>query len=318
VRPTIYVITAYRFNHSSENPIAQPLDPRFLCSNRNFVYYLIDQQVPAELRGKQVLFEQEIDPLLAEAGRRYLAEWAFLLAEVKHAFCSYPFFMISSRFYQKNNWLVKDLSAQWDELFSYFDHYGWGYLPSYDRGLRWIDLSWKHHVEKEAWRYRFYPFTAHTYALIEQLFNVKIPEDYSHTSDFFCNYIGFQSRQHLLNYVRFYDPLFSFLFDTQFLPRQDLSLYVRTTGGFRNEKPTTFLLELLSHLYFFKTRQPFFALHYDGFYEVREHETRIRRLGGKRRPLPLYLRHYLQWKWLKMNTEGPLAPLRASLREWRQ
>jgi hypothetical protein len=96
--PTLYVITYHKFNHEFGR---LALDPRFLNSDKNIIYYLIDQKCPAPLQGKRVIFEQEIDPLLYEAGKYYFAECSFLLSELKNSFCEYPFFMISSRFYEK-------------------------------------------------------------------------------------------------------------------------------------------------------------------------------------------------------------------------
>ncbi len=131
---------------------------RFLKSDKNYVYYLIDQVLPPVLKGKNVLFEKEIDALLHKAGARYFAEWAFLLAEVKHSFCDYPFFMISSRFYQKNHWLNADLNCRWDQLFAQFEKYNWGFLPSYDRPLRWTDYTWKKRVKNKFCTMHYYGF----------------------------------------------------------------------------------------------------------------------------------------------------------------
>lgn len=313
MKPSIYVITAYRFNHGSENPSAKPLDPRFLQSDKNYIYYLIDQEVPSALKGKNVLLEKEIDPLLAEAGKRHFAEWAFLLAEAKHSFCTYPLFTISSRFYEKNRWLTKDLNTQWDELFSYFDKYGWGFLPSYDRPLRWINLEWKKDLKKEVWRYKFFPVTEKTYPLTEEIFGVKIPEDYSFSSDFLCNYIGFRSRQELLDYVNFYKPLIDYFFDENYNPKRDIAPYIRNTGCFRNEKPFTFFPELLCHLFFFKTNQKAFALHYDGHFEIDEKNKIYKRIGGEKRPLSTQMKTLLRWQWRRIKTEGVLAPIFSKL-----
>ena len=143
---TVYVLTAHEFNHSPQLG-KLPLDLRFVNSEREYVYFLVDPKVPLALEGKPAVLEREIDPSLADAGRDYLGEWAFLLAEAKHSFCKYPFFMVSSRFYQKNQWLVTDLNREWDQLFFLLAKYGWGYLPSYDRPLRWIDLEWKSKIK---------------------------------------------------------------------------------------------------------------------------------------------------------------------------
>lgn len=307
MQPTIYVITYHRFNHE---PPKAPIDDRFLKSDKNYIYYLIDEKLPESLKGKKVLFEKEIDPLLYEAGGKYLAEWTFLLAEAEKGFCHYPFYMISSRFYQKNEWLMRDLNQEWDRLFSYFNYYGWGYLPSYDRPLRWIDLEWKERIRKEAWNYQFFPFTDRSFKVIEELYGVRCPEDYAKTADLFCNYIGFKTRQHLLDYVNFYKPLFEMFFDKNWQPKQDLSQLVRYTGSFRNEKPFTFLIEYFSHLFFYKERQKYFTLHYDGYYEVDEHLQQMQKLTHQPIPFNTQMYRLARWTWRRTKTEGTVAFMR--------
>lgn len=267
-QPTLYVVTYHAFNHEARQV---PMDRRFLDSSRNIVYFLIDKSCPEPLRDKKVLFESQIDPLLAEAGKRYFAEWTFLLAEAKHAFCSYPLFMVSSRFYEKNQWLQTDLNREWDTLFRHLAEYGWGYLPSYDRPFGWQDLTM--YQERG-----LLPVTSEGRALIQGMFGVDIPETYHLMSDFFCNYIGFQTREHLLRYVNFYKPLIDALFDESYLPRGELGRYVKTTGSYRNEKPFTFILELMSHLFFYNEDRKFLGLHYDGYYEVDERRQRMKLL----------------------------------------
>jgi len=303
---TIYLITAYDFNHGINSRTKQPLDDRFLKSNRNYQYYLIDEGVPDILRSKSVLFEKKIDPQLAIAGKKHFGEWAFLLAEAKHSFCKYPFFMVSSRFYQKNNWIYSDLNKEWDTLFQYLERYGWGFLPSYDRPLRWIDLKWKNKIGKP---YLFFPFTEKTFHLLQDLYQVQIPDQYTATSDLFCNYIGFHSREHLLSYVNFYQPLVETFFDENYNLKIDISEYASSTGHFQNEKPFTFILELFSHLFFYKTEKPFFTLHYDGYYEVNESKKTMSRI--KKFPLTLSTKanRFFDWQWRKVKTDGVLAPL---------
>lgn len=264
-QPTLYVVTYHAFNHAARRI---PIDSRFLESDRNIVYFLIDKSCPKPLRNKQVLIESQIDPLLAEAGKRYFAEWTFLLAEAKHAFCTYPMFMVSSRFYEKNRSLPTDLNRDWDTMFQYLERYGWGYLPSYDRHFGWQDLT--------MYQARgLLPVTPEGRALIEDVFDVSVPGTYHLMSDFFCNYIGFRSREHLLEYVEFYQPLIDALFDENYVPREDLAKYVNRTNHYRDEKPFTFILELLSHLFFYKEDKKFFGLHYDGYYEVDERRQRM-------------------------------------------
>lgn len=309
---TIYAITYHEFNHEPLRLGKKwPLDPRFLKSDRNYVYYLIDKEIPETLKGKKTLLEHEIDPVLYEAGGKYFGEWSFLLAEEKHAFCQYPFFMISSRFYEKNEWLLTDLNREWDALFSHLEEYGFGYLPSYNRPLRWIDLG-KVSAKKE--KYRFSPFTEKTYETTRDLFGVRIPEDYRFTADLFCNYIGFKSRKELLSYVEFYRPLLDFFFDASYQPKRDLSPYIRPTGMFRNEKPFTFFLELLCHLYFFQNKKPYFALHYDGYYAIDEAKKRREKLSSFSLPVSLRCKRFCEWQWRKANTEGALGQWRAKLR----
>ncbi len=313
--PRIYLVTYYEFNHHlSQNKKAQPLDDRFLKEKDRYVYYLIDKKVPEVLKGQPVLFEHEIDETLYAAGGKHLGEWSFLLAEAKYGFCQYPFFMISSRFYQKNHWLERDLNQEWDRLFGYFKDYGWGYLPSYDRPMRWINLSWEKYIKKEAWRYLFFPFTEKTYELTQEIFDVNIPRDYGYTADLFCNYIGFRSRTELLEYVNFYKPLIEYFFDSEYRPKRDISPYIRSHGGFRNEKAFTFLLELLSHLFFFKKNQKYFALHYDGYYSVDERNKNMVRLEKIKTPILKKTNQLLRWQYRRMRTEGCLAKLRWKVR----
>lgn len=307
----IYVITYHKFNHEGEGRL--PLDARFLNSNKNFIYYLIDESCPSPLLGKNVLFEKEIDPHIYQAGGRYFGEWSFLLAEAKHAFCSYPLFMTSSRFYEKNTWLFRDLNSEWDTLFSYFDHYDFGYLPSYDRNLRWISMEWEKKIEKKK-HYTFFPFHKAAFHLIEELYQVKTWKEYKYTSDLFCNYIGFKDRESLLKYVNFYKTLINYFFTPTYEPKCDLSKYVQHLGAFRNEKPFTFFTELFSHLFFYKNNLKFFALHYDGYYQVDEKATHFRKLAPFPLPLSLKLEHYLRSKKRELMLDSCLAPVRHFIR----
>ena len=129
MNPTIYVLTHLN------NQKVHSIDP-FLNSTKNYVYYLINKTVPDILKDKKCVIEYDLDPLIFEAGKKYLAEWSFLLNEAKHSFCEYPLFMISSRFYEKNHWLLKSLDYYWDNLFNFLQKYNFGYLPRYDRLIR--------------------------------------------------------------------------------------------------------------------------------------------------------------------------------------
>lgn len=315
--PTVYVITYHDFNHGHLRPgPPRPLDARFLNSQNHYVYYLIDQSVPPPLRDKKTLLECEIDPLLHTAGGKFFGEWSFLLAEEKHRFCTYPLFMISSRFYEKNSWLMRDLNQEWNTLFQYLGQYGFGFLPSYDRPIRWIDLSWEKKIRSKAWTYQFFPFTPQTYQLVEDIFGTRIPSDYRYTVDLFCNYIGFQSRQDLLDYVQFYRPLIDYFFDAEYRLKRDLTPYIRNSGAFRNEKSFTFITEMLSHFFFFKKQKEFFALHYDGYYAINEAKRSMEKLASIHVPLYRRVKRLMRWQARKMKTEGWLAPVRAQLRKW--
>ena len=268
-KPSLYVVTYYKFNHHLGR---MPLDRRFLDSPRNVVYYLIDRACPAPLRNKSVLMEYNLDGDLFLAGQRYFAEWSFLLAEARHAFCNYPFFMVSSRFYEKNRWLRTDLNQEWDRMFGLLKEYGWGYLPSYDRAWAWQDLQG---YQQQG----LLPVTVAGRQLVRDLYGVDLPGNYRYMSDFFCNYIGFQSREHLMEYVDFYRPLLRTLFDDRFQARQDLSNFVDFTRYYRKEKPFTFYLELISHLFFYQRQIKFFGMHYGGYFEVDERATAVRKIS---------------------------------------
>ncbi|MBS3905160.1 MAG: hypothetical protein KGZ39_07530 [Simkania sp.] len=304
----IYVITHHKFNHSTQSPRCKAFDQRFLQSNRNFIYYLIDRELPELFRKKNVIQEHALDELLYAAGGRCLGEWSFLLAEEKYSFCEYPFFMISSRFYEKNQWLRADLDQEWERLFAYFSEYRFGFLPSYDRPLRWLDLDWRKKLQKEIWRYTFFPWKEKMFTLTEQLFGVNVPDEYRYVSDLQCNYIGFRDREALLEYIAYYRPLIEYFFDDNYQLVQSLEPYIRKTGAFRNEKSFTFFLEILSHLFFFVHNEKVFTLHYDGYYEVDERAAEFKKLYDQTPPLRVKLEQILRWQWRRLRTEGSLAP----------
>ena len=163
---TMYVITNLGVNH---NPLSSsphrhlPIDSRFFDPRGRYLFYLTDSRPFDTLLPKEnLIVEQDLDSVLHEAGKNHLAEWSFLLAEQKHAFCSYPFFMISSRFYIKNGWLLTDLNREWDVLFSYFNRYSHGFLPSYCRPMRWVKFSNLINNSRV-----FFPFTEKFFALTQ-------------------------------------------------------------------------------------------------------------------------------------------------------
>ena len=311
--PTIYVITYHKFNHEGEG--RQPIDDRFLNTEKNYVFYLIDKETPESLINKNILHEYNIDPELYRAGGLYFAEWSFLLAEAERGFCSYPFFMISSRFYEKNGWLKTDLNKEWDKLFGYFDQgYEYGFLPSYCRPLRWCKLNWNKYFKRKIWRPQFFPWSEKVIPLVKDLFNVRIPEDYGWASDLACHYIGFRDKKALLDYVNFYKPLINHFFDENYKPIKDLNQYIKQTGAFRNEKPFTFLLEGLAHLYFFAENKPLFTMHYEGYYHLSERNTYFEKIAPLTVPGKISLRKKIGWLVRKYKSEGFCSILLARIK----
>jgi hypothetical protein len=312
---SVYVLTHYTFNHVNKKN-SKPLDKRFLESDHNYIFYLIDQNVPKCLQNKKIILEKTTDPLIAEAGKNHLAEWSFLLAEYKHHFCQYPFFMISSRFYEKNMWLDRNLNDEWNTLFSLFNHYDYGFLPSYDRPMRWIDLNWKKVFDKNIAEYSFMPFYPPATNLIENIFNVKMPKEWKRTSEIACNYIGFKNRESLEKYMEFYLPLIHFFLDDNFQLIKPLDNYVKHTGEFRNEKPLTHILEVFSRLYFFKTQKQFFAMRYNGYYHVDEYASSFKQIIKIKMPLLLRITRFIRWKHRKSNTEGLISFLKYKIKKY--
>jgi hypothetical protein len=272
--PAIWVLTALDFNHRQRGC---PLDPRFF-DGRPHPFFFFDEALDLAGFPAPAWREADIAPHLAEAGRKHLAEWTFLLAEYERPFLRYPFFAISSRFYEKNTRLRAPLSAHWDDLFGLLDRYGWGYLPSYDRDFGFIEMA--EYKEKGYLR-----TTDAGLDFVEAQFGVRMVDDYRYAADFFCNYIGFRGRAELERYVEFYLPMLRAVFTPDWQLKADY-VALGLVGGeapFRNYKPLTLLLEQVSHMFFYVNRIPFFGLHYDGYHEVREWEARSRLI----RPLRL-------------------------------
>lgn len=264
-----YILTAYDFNHTQRNV---PVDPRLLRDPKNQTFYFFDESGIPEGFDAPALAEADIRPDLLEVGRKHLAEWTFFLAEYENSFLRYPFVAVSSRFYEKNHRLAGNLEMYLPQFGDYLNQYGYGYLPSYDRHFDFVDLRLYHQQRLLATR-------SEAYDLIEEVYGVRMPEVYSHTADYWCNYIGFRSRADLVNYVEFYLPVIRRFFDAQYRPTAEYTgNVVDNINVFRNEKPFTLLLELISHLYFYKNQLPYCGLHYDGFYEVSEHTRSFRRL----------------------------------------
>lgn len=262
--PTIYLVTAYRHNHIDRGV---PVDPRFTESDRNFQFYFVDAQgAPPGLEGKGVA-EMDLDPSLQIPGRRQLAEWTFFFAEHRNRFASYPFYVISTRFYEKNQRLVGRLDDYWDDAFRLLNQYGYGYLPSYNRDFGFEDLH-------DYFLNNYLAATVEGVQLVRDLYGFDMLK-HRYMSDFYCNYIGFRSREQFEAYFEFFKPLFDVFFDEQLNERIDASAYIQTLNalqqrGFRNEKPLSLLLEMVSHLPFVQWDKPFVGLSYDGFYEVDE------------------------------------------------
>lgn len=269
-QPTAYILTAYRFNHLSREA---PIDPRLLERPGETIFYFVEPEGRPAGFSAPALAEIDIFPEINEAGKRHLAEWSFLLAEYYRPFARYPFYMVSSRFYEKNERLpgaLHDYSAEW---FRRLRQFGYGYWPSYNRRLGFEDL-------REYFQIGRLGMKQDGLDLLERLYGVKYLDEYRWFSDFFCNYIGFQSRARLAAYVEFYLPLIELFFDRQWRLTDDYEKYVRRRQLFREEKPFTLLLELASHLFFYARDVPFFGLHYDGIYAVDERRAKLTRLAG--------------------------------------
>ena len=216
-------------------------------------------------------------PEIALAGRQHLAEWSFFLTEYHKRILNYPFFVVSSRFYEKNNTLKASLDDYWDIMFKGLNEYGFGYLPSYDRSLSFIDMTTYYNNPIKT-----LGTTEKGLAYIKDRFGVDMQCNYNKVSDFWCNYIGFASRDHFEKYMDYYMPVFDEFFDSDFNLKANYRAMglVREDISFRELKPPTLLLELISHLFFYVNKIPFFGLHYDGTYEVREWEAILKRLSS--------------------------------------
>ena len=264
-RETIYLITAYRHNHIERNT---PVDSRFMDSHCNYMFYFVDKEGEFPGFPRRSIAEVAINPAIQRPGQLHFGEWTFLLTEYRYAFAEYPCFMISTRFYEKNQRLRLPLDQLWDDVFAYLRRYRYGYLPSYQRNFGFIDyqIYYKHSLLGTA---------LEAVDLINRLYGIDFLQDCRYFSDFFCNYIGFASRRELIDYVNFYMPIISYFFDEEYREIRPVSDYMQRLSdvqrpGFRAEKPFTLLMEMISHLFFYMTKTPFFGLSYDGFYEVDE------------------------------------------------
>lgn len=269
--PTLYIVTAYQFNHV-ERPM--PIDARFFAPGLNSVFYFVDESGGPKDFSRPCVNEIDLNPAISAAGRTHLAEWTFLLTEYEKPFATYPFYVASSRFHEKNLRLPDGLAPVWGRSIEALRRYGWGYLPSYDRDTGFEDLA-------AYWDKGFLAMTERGLDVVEQQYGVRYLRDYRWISDFFCNYVGFASRRHLERYVEFYLPFLRRFFNADYSIAIDGNAFCRQLGAYRNEKPFTFLLEMISHLFFYKKRLRFAGVGYDGVYEVDERAVRMRRLGDR-------------------------------------
>lgn len=267
---SIYLITNYGFNHDKKTGAHNlPIDPRFLSSDRNYIYYLTDFEIPKALQNKELVLERDFDPIYKKAGKQHLAEWATFLAEKKYRFAKYPMYILSSRFYQKNGYLEHDLNTVWDDIFNGLKKSGYGMLPSYDRPLRWIYPKYAYTHPKYQKKLKFFPFRAKAFELIEAIYGIHLKNDFPHYIDLQCDYFGFESYEHFSRFMDFYQPIFDYFFTPDFELKRNLNDYFYVgCSTHRAEKPVTYLLEYFSHLFFALERLPFFAYHYTGQYTV--------------------------------------------------
>ena len=266
---TLYVVTAYQFNHVERSI---PIDSKFLEPPLNSVFYFVDKTGAPSCFPNDSINEIDLNPRINKAGQTHLAEWTFFLTEYEKCFAQYPFFVTSSRFFEKNERLSLGLAAIWDKCIQALQHYGWGYLPSYNRKAGFEDL-------RDYWNEGHLAMTEQGLDIIKKFYGIRYINDYRYASDFFCNYIGFASRKHFEKYVEFYLPFIWHFFDKEYNVLVNGNDFCRKLNVYRNEKPFTFLLELISHLFFYLNRIPFVGISYDGIYEVHEREEKMRRIS---------------------------------------
>jgi hypothetical protein len=267
-RSHLYVITAYQFNHIERQ---RPIDPSLFNSVLNPHFYFVDKDgAPPGFNAPHVN-EVDLNPAIIAAGNAHLAEWTFLLTELERPFARYPFYAVSSRFPEKNAALRGGLAQVWDLAAESLSKFGWGYLPSYDRPANFQDLAEYRALGRLG-------MCEEGLAFVDGFWGVRIPEEYRYFSDFFCNYIGFGSREHLERYMAFYLPFIRRFFAPDWTLKRDPELYVRRRNVFRAEKPFTLLLEMISHMFFYVEQIPFGGLSYDGVYRVDERNTSMVRI----------------------------------------
>ncbi|MCH9609793.1 MAG: hypothetical protein S4CHLAM45_01850 [Chlamydiales bacterium] len=296
---SIYLITHYALNHDKNRyDWVEPIDPRFLNSKNNYTYYLIDNEIPESLKGKNCILENSFDPLVKKGGKHHLSEWSTFLAERKYRFATYPMFIISSRFYEKNRFLQKSLDKLWEPLFQGLDQFGYAMLSSYDRPLRWMYPKYKDTHPKYQKRFAFYPLKRKSFELIEQLYGINIEKDFPHYTDFCCDYFGFKSYEHFAKYLDFYTPIIDHFLTKDFELKVDLNDYFYVgCSDHRTEKPITYILECFSHLFFALEKQSFFACHHTGLFEIQTFEKK--KIPIERFTVPFLKRCIRRFNWMR-------------------
>jgi len=78
--------------------------------------------------------------------------------------------------------------------------------------------------------------------------------------------------------MQYYIPLLGYFFTNEYKLTRDPEDFVRRVGSYRNEKPLTFLLEMVSHLFFYAKDRAFGGVTYDGGYRVDERRSSMRRV----------------------------------------
>ena len=249
-----------------------PIDSRFFDPRMRTIFYFVDSEgAPSGFHGSAIN-EIDINPSIHGIGATHLAEWTFLLTEYEKKFATYPFYVVSSRFHEKNKRLPSGLAPRWDDAIRGLRRLGWGYLPSYDRQAGFEDFAEYRELGRLG-------MSQDGLGVVEQEFGVRLISEYRYFSDFFCNYIGFASRTHFERYVEFYLPFIRRRFTEDYQVISDANSLARRRNVFRNEKPFTFFMEMISHLFFYKNSVSFFGLGYDANYEVQERIARMTQLS---------------------------------------
>ena len=176
---------------------------------------------------------------------------------------TYPFFVISSRFYEKNLRLAAELPVYDALITPALERFGYGYLPSYDRDTLFEDL-------RDYFRLGRLGMIEAGISFAHDLFGVRPSVDYRFISDFFCNYIGFRDRAAFDAYFATMRMALDAFVGPDMEIIRSYEGIVRRRNVFRNEKPLTLFLEMCSHMHFYREQARFAGLKYDGLYDVDE------------------------------------------------